>query len=111
MLHRTQQNTAVALAKTKMAIEFTYARRLEEIIQPAVDYLSHATGDLFVKQRVIVPTAGMKAWLLAELATRLGTTASHDGIVANVPPIQKMSSDRCRQEAYERRCAQAALAT
>jgi len=50
-----------------MAIEFTYARRLEEIIQPAVDYLSHATGDLFVKQR-IVPTAGMKAGLLAELA-------------------------------------------
>ena len=84
MLHRTQQNTAVALAKTKMAIEFTYARRLEEIIQPAVDYLSHATGDLFVKQRIIVPTAGMKAWLLAELATRLGATASHDGIVANV---------------------------
>ena len=41
-----------------MAIEFTYARRLEEIIQPAVDYLSHATGDLFVKQRIIVPTAG-----------------------------------------------------
>lgn len=35
-----------------MAIEFTYARRLEEIIQPAVDYLSHATGDLFVKQRI-----------------------------------------------------------
>ena len=67
-----------------MAIEFTYARRLEEIIQPAVDYLSHATGDLFVKQRIIVPTAGMKAWLLAELATRLGATASHDGIVANV---------------------------
>ena len=94
-----------------MAIEFTYARRLEEIIQPAVDYLSHATGDLFVKQRIIVPTAGMKAWLLAELATRLGATASHDGIVANVPPMQKMSSDRCRQEAHERRCAQADLAT
>ena len=51
-----------------MAIEFTYARRLEDIIQPAVDYLSHATGDLFVKQRIIVPTAGIKAWLLAELA-------------------------------------------
>ena len=63
-----------------MAIEFTYARRLEEIIQPAVDYLSHATGEFFVKQRIIVPTAGIKAWLLAELATRLGATDA--GIVA-----------------------------
>ena len=101
-------NTKTAALGTarRGAVEATYARRLEEIIQPAVDYLSHATGDLFVKQRIIVPTAGMKAWLLAELATRLGATASHDGIVANVPPMQKMSSDRCRQEAHERRCAQ-----
>jgi len=70
-----------------LAIEFV--RSLDEVIDAAAEFLSRP-GDLFVPQRIVVPTAGAKAWLVAELAQRLG--ANHaangspggDGIVANV---------------------------
>jgi exodeoxyribonuclease V gamma subunit len=68
-----------------MPLAIRYVRSLADVIQPAVDFLSRPV-DLFERQRVVVPTAGAKAWLAAELARRLGSRdpARGDGILANV---------------------------
>jgi exodeoxyribonuclease V gamma subunit len=70
-----------------MPLEIYYVRNLSVIVEPVVEYLSRSLEDPFTRQQIIVPTAGVKAWLTAELATRLGKTVSSelgDGILANV---------------------------
>ncbi len=68
-----------------MPLDIRYVRSLEDVIQPAVAFLSRPV-DFFERQRVVVPTAGAKAWLAAELARRLGARdpLRGDGILANV---------------------------
>lgn len=66
-----------------MPLNVDYVSRLDDIIEPAVTYLSQPV-DLFDKQHLVVPTAGVKAWLMPELAKHLGASDKHDGIVANV---------------------------
>jgi len=66
-----------------MALTVRYVSRLEDVVAPAVEHLGRRV-DLFARQQIVVPTAGAKAWLLSELAKRLGATGSDDGIVANV---------------------------
>jgi len=68
-----------------MPLAIRYVRSLADVVEPAVEFLSRPV-DLFVRQRIVVPTAGAKAWLAAELARRLGASDSHrgDGILANV---------------------------
>jgi len=72
-----------------MPLDIRYVRSLSAVIEPAVAFLSRSV-DLFERQRVVVPTAGAKAWLEAKLAERLGArkgtdgTSFGDGIVANV---------------------------
>ena len=68
-----------------MSLQIHYVNRLAEVIEPAVDFLSR-DADLFARQRIVVPTAGAKAWLYAELAKRLGTSGEQagDGIIANI---------------------------
>lgn len=66
-----------------MSLRVDYVGRLDDIIQPAVEYLSRPV-DLFHKQHLVVPTAGVKAWLMPELAKHLGASGKHDGIIANV---------------------------
>jgi exodeoxyribonuclease V gamma subunit len=71
-----------------MPLSISYVRSLDEVIDAAAIFLSRE-GDLFVPQRIVVPTAGAKAWLVAELAKRLGAKKANgssggDGIVANV---------------------------
>ena len=58
---------------------------LAEVVDAAARFLSQP-GDLFTPQRIVVPTAGAKAWLAARLAERLGVggTATGDGIITNV---------------------------
>ncbi len=67
-------------------LEFQFVPRLDAILEPAVEFLSRETDDPFVCQHVIVPTAGVQAWLTAELAKRLGTSVAgySDGVIANV---------------------------
>ena len=50
-----------------MPLSISYVRSLDEVIDAAAIFLSRE-GDLFVPQRIVVPTAGAKAWLVAELA-------------------------------------------
>ncbi|MHB1089644.1 MAG: exodeoxyribonuclease V subunit gamma, partial [Ilumatobacteraceae bacterium] len=66
-----------------MPLNVDYVGRLDDIIEPTVKFLSQRV-DLFEKQHLVVPTAGVKAWLLPELAKHLGTSGKHDGIVANI---------------------------
>ncbi len=57
------------------------------VVDPVVRYLEQggATLDLFQTQYLIVPTAGMRAWLAPQVANRLGATGGNgDGVMANV---------------------------
>ena len=72
-----------------MSFAIHFIRSLAEVVKPAADFLSRPTDDLFAKQRIVVPHAGAKAWLAAELAKELGARQKDgrslgDGIVANV---------------------------
>ena len=68
-----------------MPLSIEYVRSLADIVEPAVAFLGRPV-DVFDRHQIVVPTAGAKAWLAAELARRLGTTNPErgDGIVANV---------------------------
>lgn len=72
-----------------MPLAIRFVRSLDEIVAPAVEFLSRPV-DLFARQRIVVPTAGAKAWLTAKLVERLGASQgpdgqpARDGIVANV---------------------------
>jgi len=72
-----------------MPLSIRYVRSLDDVIEPAVAFLSRPV-DLFARQRIVVPTAGARAWLSAKLAERLGASRGPDGkslgdgIVANV---------------------------
>jgi len=68
-----------------MSLQVEYVSRLTDVLQPVVDYLCQPV-DLFAKQHIVVPTAGVKAWLMSEVAKQLGTsgTGKTDGVIANV---------------------------
>ena len=61
-----------------MPLSIRCVRSLLEVIDPAVEFLSRPV-DLFTRQRIVVPTAGAKAWLAAKLAERLGAGKRADG--------------------------------
>ena len=66
-----------------MSLAIRYVSSLREILRPAEEFLSR-DPDPFATPRIVVPTAGAKAWLWGELARRLGAGGGPDGIVANV---------------------------
>lgn len=66
-----------------MSLRIEYVGRLDDILAPTVTYLSQPV-DIFQKQHLVVPTAGVKAWLMPELAKHLGASGKQDGVVANV---------------------------
>lgn len=74
-----------------MPLKISFVERLEDVLGPAREFLSHET-ELFARPRIVVPTAGAKAWLWSELARTLGAGSGPDGtghrggdgIVANV---------------------------
>jgi exodeoxyribonuclease V gamma subunit len=73
----------------RMSLSIRYVRSLAEVVEPAHAFFSRPR-ELFARPRIVVPTAGAKAWLTAELAKQLGAstgadgTTAGDGIVANV---------------------------
>lgn len=71
----------------KSGLNITLVSSLEEVVDPVAEILNRAVvaSDLFQREYVIVPTAGVRAWLVPELAKRCGVgRAGDDGIVANV---------------------------
>ena len=65
-----------------MPLRVTFVSRFADVVEPAVEFLSRP-GDLFARPRIVVPTAGARAWLAAELSRRLGAVDGC-GVFANV---------------------------
>jgi len=66
-----------------MALQINNVERLEDVVEPAVAFLSRDRY-LFARPRIVVPTAGAKAWLYDRLARELGADGREDGVVAHV---------------------------
>lgn len=77
----------VSSPSRKSGLNITLVSSLEEVVDPVAEILNRAVvaSDLFQREYVIVPTAGVRAWLIPELAKRCGVgRAGDDGILANV---------------------------
>ncbi len=68
-----------------MSLRVHLVRCLADVLPAVVRFLSRP-GDPFLRQRIVVPHAGARAWLEATLAGRLGASSPGrgDGIIANV---------------------------
>lgn len=68
-----------------MPLRVQLVRSFADVVPAAMRFLSRP-GDPFMRQRIIVPHAGARAWLESVLAARLGASGpdARDGIVANV---------------------------
>lgn len=70
-----------------MALSLRFVQQLDHVIEPVVARLQDniADRDLFETDFIVVPNAGVRAWLLQKLAYSLGaSTDRNDGVVANV---------------------------
>jgi exodeoxyribonuclease V gamma subunit len=68
-------------------LKVTFVQDLEEILRPVADFLDEGRRDLdpFEKQFLIVPTAGVRAWLTPQLARTFGASSTIcDGVISNV---------------------------
>lgn len=67
-------------------LRVSFVGSLVDIVNPVITHLSDTVGrDLFAPDHIIVPNAGVRAWLLQHVATRLGASpGGSDGIVARV---------------------------
>jgi len=69
-----------------MGLRVRFVTSLNEIVDPVVDYLSSNADaiDLFDSHHLIVPTAGVRAWLAPKISARLGATVgANDGVLMN----------------------------
>lgn len=91
-----------------MPLSISSVGRLDDVLEPVCRFLNQ-DRDLFARPRIVVPTAGARAWLEAALAERLGAGTgadglpAGDGIVANVDfsypgTISTLISDELQQE-------------
>ena len=69
-----------------MAFRLTVAGSLEPLAEVLADELSRpVSDDPFAPETIVIPGDGVRTWLTARLARRLGTTATGaDGVVANL---------------------------
>jgi exonuclease V gamma subunit len=70
-----------------MPLRARFVNRLDEVVEPVAAWASEepASRGLFSTDHLLVPTNGVKAWLLPELARRVGVRPGNsDGVVANV---------------------------
>lgn len=58
---------------------------LADVVPSVVSYLNDREGrDLFEMDHIVVPNAGVRAWLLQQLAFNVGATLNNDGVIAGV---------------------------
>jgi exodeoxyribonuclease V gamma subunit len=68
-------------------LQVSYVANLAQIVQPVVTYLnsSPADRDIFSPDTIVVPNAGVRAWLQQQIATTIGATPREiDGISVNL---------------------------
>ncbi len=70
-----------------VGLNISFVESLADIVTPVVQYLNTSVSerDLFDVDHIIVPNAGVRAWLLQQIASHVGTSSfGNDGIAANV---------------------------
>lgn len=70
-----------------MVLRVGFVETLEQVVEPVISHLTSTVDqfDLFETQHLIVPTAGVRAWLAPQLASRIGSApGATDGILSNV---------------------------
>lgn len=70
-----------------MGLDVRFVENLDQVVAPVAEHLTAgATGrDLFETDHVIVPNAGVRAWLLQQLAHRMGADEGQpNGVIGNV---------------------------
>jgi exonuclease V gamma subunit len=73
--------------RTDIGLKVTFVESLADTVAPLVQYLNapDSTRELFDVDHVIVPNAGVRAWLLQQIASQIGTSSlGNDGIAANI---------------------------
>lgn len=66
-------------------LSVSFVTGLADVVPPVIAYLNDRDGrDLFETDHIVVPNAGVRAWLLQQLAFNVGASRSNDGIVAGV---------------------------
>ena len=68
-------------------LSVSFVESLDDLVQPVVDYLTQAPRgrDIFEGDRIVVPNAGVRAWLLQQIASRVGVSElGTDGIAAHL---------------------------
>lgn len=71
----------------RSGLQVSFVEKLDDVIDPVVAYLNNppAGQDLFDIDHIIVPNAGVRAWLLQHIANTVGVTpGKHDGIAAQI---------------------------
>ena len=72
---------------TDGGLKISFVESLADIVTPVVRYLNSPVpeSDLFDVDHIVVPNAGVRAWLLQQIASQVGTSSlGNDGIAANV---------------------------
>ena len=70
-----------------VGLKISFVESLADTVAPLVQYLatSDPARDIFDVDHIIVPNAGVRAWLLQQIASQVGTSSlGNDGIAANV---------------------------
>lgn len=73
--------------ETGGSLKISFVESLQHIVAPVTEYLNNSGGnaDLFRSDHIIVPNAGVRAWLMQQLSTQLGARPGNtDGVVANI---------------------------
>ena len=68
-------------------LKVSFVESLADTVEPLIQYLTTTdpTRDIFDVDHIIVPNAGVRAWLLQQIASQVGTSSlGNDGIAANV---------------------------
>lgn len=71
----------------KTGLRISYVANLAQIVQPVVTYLNSSPldRDIFAPDIIVVPNAGVRAWLQQQIAAVIGATPNKgDGISANL---------------------------
>jgi exodeoxyribonuclease V gamma subunit len=68
-------------------LKVSFVANLAQIVQPVINYLNSSSTDrdIFAPDTIVVPNAGVRAWLQQQIATTVGATPGEiDGISANL---------------------------
>lgn len=75
----------MAGANGTSGLRVSFVTGLTGVVAPAVAFLNDRQGrDLFEVDHIVVPNAGVRAWLQQQLAFSVGASTGNDGVVAGV---------------------------